>query len=613
MFRQRIREWGFFKNIKEKEMKAVLRALRLYWKRGEAPPEIKLRGKPVHPSQLRAFFRKKQSALRTLDELPTPTETETKDVHDMEVIVHREQVSSRMNENDNLTVSEPQLTAGEMQLAEDNAESEIADLHATGLPLRDRRWISYNVDPGPAILPPYFKNTFQQMGNFNVNCRSSHSEAGVHPRNLLIMWRRVMIDNAQGSSSWCRGPMLELLRLVRPLVLNEHPGLIPYLLLLRRLAEFCPIDHVPRPQICSCEPSLGVSHKIIWSRLVSDFVSKAEDLKGFYHPLTIAIGISTSDDIPAEDMFSNVMVTLMNTRGKADPLYESLRSNEKDINYITTPVAFYGNGQIRDYTYRLRIQEWNPATDLNITQITLLPYQQARTDERLSNATPDYVQSVRNSSYAWTQLDYCDKFHFQQAAADLLYFEDSLRLEKVRMPMLRTLIDAWVRMASGFAIQGKDSIFHHHSGNLKQAAKACLLAYNRAALLPYLVVLWMTIPNSSKLTDRLKSLRLRQLEVWTDLMFAMHSDSVSLFGTDDRLGTLLRRIQAYSASPSSMLAFSTVIMDYVARACSHTGVFYFCLRGIMTDAVDISCAFQEGRVDQAVMTFVKWNHQVDWS
>ena len=73
---RRIKEWGFHKNHKEIELKAVLRKTRQVQRDEGVTPVFELRGKIVSVNELREFWRRKYPPILRLDCLPTPSPSE---------------------------------------------------------------------------------------------------------------------------------------------------------------------------------------------------------------------------------------------------------------------------------------------------------------------------------------------------------------------------------------------------------------------------------------------------------------------------------------------------------------------------------------------------------
>ena len=76
MVRQRIKQWGIQKNVKESEMKFVWRKLRTAQDAGSPTPSFKLRGRQLTLLDVHSHFSKKLQPRQCFDDLLTPTCTE---------------------------------------------------------------------------------------------------------------------------------------------------------------------------------------------------------------------------------------------------------------------------------------------------------------------------------------------------------------------------------------------------------------------------------------------------------------------------------------------------------------------------------------------------------
>lgn len=621
MLRRRIKEWGYLKNRKEKEMKAVLRALRLSWTPGQVFPEIKLQGKLISYSQVKTFFQKKVPGT-SLANIPTPSEAETKDVVDLEVVV-KEVSLSNTRAQEVLPSARANLENGVQQQQQQRGYGEECgydELHNTALPLRNRRWLAYNIDPGPAILPSYFRLKFEPLTD--TDCQGSPNYHLTHPRELLRLWREIMIDTDQVPSFWASGSTLEIMGLARPLVTQEHPLFVFYVLFLRRLAEFCPYAR-HQDMFCSCTPSRGLTHRSIWAQFSAKLVCEAESAKGWHHPLTIAIGLATLDNSSAESLYTDMLLTFLKMRGK-DSLYQRLKLDEIDVNFVTASGMLQPNDEANKYFYRLKTREWSSSglfdqvqprnlstcfpTSQDVVEYPVVEaaaqIEQVKTDDVPSSFGLTHAEDSTMPSYIQATYTFVD-FRFQ-------YFKDIFGVPLATAQNPRMLLGSWARMASNFAILGKESAFQEHLSEFTAFSQSFVHTEQHGMLIIYLLLLRMTIPLSPGFTPRLHILKQRQLLIWWRTLNDLERNSIEVVGMHNGLLSTLNHITQTGFTRNSISLLLSQLLECLIRVRGEHDEVTLCIQRDRADVESLFCAFESNSVDEALLMLLQWHRIGVW-
>ena len=336
MLRQRIREWGILKNRKDKEMKAVLRILRLAKQEGNALPKIILRGKTISESEVRAFFRKKAKPGQTLDDLPTPTEADVQGVTGLQVF-HGPSDSSYYDANINYDV--PLLPQQPHPISKAFSQREV-ETKATTL------WNLF----GDAIRQDFRKEMLYPP--YKACLPYSN-----HPRALLSLWTKI-VTNLE-DAAWDK--YVALINTVKQhlnsILKRQDPCLIFYVILIRRLMRVCPRRNESQ---CSCAPFNSCVSRRAWEFFSNAFLdtNNFRDMTFERRILLRALIVDTWTRV--WDFYGSARASLIEANGISAKHNTCLDNDEREVDRVVHGTSLHMYDQHAYYLSQLHSSSWWP-------------------------------------------------------------------------------------------------------------------------------------------------------------------------------------------------------------------------------------------------------------
>ena len=333
MLRQRIKQWGILKNRKDKEMKAVLRIIRLARQDDNAVPKIALRGKIISESEVWAFFRKKTKSGQTLDDLPTPTEAEAEGVTGLRVFNEPSDIDGF-----DATTSEdvPLLTPPRSEALSQKG----LDIKAATL------WNTF----GKGIN----QNFRQEMSK--PPCKDDVSYSG-HPRALLSLWTNVM-TNTRATDWYKYMAMRDIVSAGLGILLKrQHPCLILYLILTRRLMRICPRRNDDQ---CSCVLWNSCASRRAW-RIFSNVFFDTRSFKESRPERKILLQALVLDKWSRVwDLYGNARASLIEAKGISAEHNTCLDNDEREVDRVVHGTYLHMYDQHAYYLSQLHSSSWWP-------------------------------------------------------------------------------------------------------------------------------------------------------------------------------------------------------------------------------------------------------------